>query len=331
MLLKNQTGIIDRKGDKLKRKVICIVSCIIPILIIGLCVHKLNYIFRPTDTDGAFEQINTFHNLPSESLDIIVYGSSLAYRGVDSLTLSELCGVTAYNYGYNWQKINTTKLFVMDSFLTQSPKLALIECRFAHQPLDDVNMDAQIYYTRYLNVDKERRDYLKKCFGGNLERYLSYYCPLIAFHDNWSSLSSKSFLPLNREETILLTTMGASTGSETITPIVIPDQSSLPQMELSQSAVAELQEIVDLCKKNNTEVLFFSAPYAGVNQYSNAMKSFADDNDCKYVDMFEYIDEIQLDANTDFHDDSHLNQNGVIKMTSFLGKYICDNYDCFMK
>lgn len=315
----------------MKKIVVNVISCLIPLVIIGLCVHHLNFILRPTDTDGAFEQIDTFHNLPSKSIDIIVYGSSLAYRGVDSHILSKESGAVVYNYGYHWQKINTTKLFVMDSLLTQSPKLAIIECRFVYQPLENVNMDAQIYYTRYLNVDKERKDYLKKCFGGDIERYLSYYCPLIAFHDNWSSLTSKNFLPLVYGKSANLATMGASTDSETITPIVIPSQDSLPQKALSESAIEELQEILEVCKENNTRVLFFSAPYADVNQYAEAMETFAQENDCKYVNLFDFLNEMEINPSIDFHDEYHVNKSGATKMSSFLGKYICENYDFFEK
>lgn len=310
----------------MKQAVIRVISCIIPLVMICLCIHKLNFILRPTDTDGAFEQIDTFHNLPPESLDIIVYGSSLAYRGIDSNVLSTECGATVYNYGYHWQWINTTKLFIQDSLLTQSPKLAIIESRFADRVLEDTEINPQIYYVRYLNVTNEREKFLKRCFGNRLDRYLSYYVPVIAFHDNWSTLSSKSFLPLVPGQSTHLDSMGSATDDEQFTPVVIPDQNSMPQQELPEVALKELVEIVDLCHNNGVEVLFYSAPCADVNVYVAALEQFAQQKDCKYINLYECVEEMGLDQETDFYDDFHVNKSGAAKISTFMGKYICENY-----
>lgn len=57
------------------------------------------------------------------------------------------------------------------------------------------------------------------------------------------------------------------------------------------------------------------------------MEGYAEKNDCKYLNLFEYVDEIGLDCEKDFSDTDHLNAKGAKKVTNFLGKYIVQNYN----
>ena len=43
--------------------------------------------------------------------------------------------------------------------------------------------------------------------------------------------------------------------------------------------------------------------------------------------MFEKIDEIGINPNTDFYDKGHLNDTGTIKVSNYLGKYIVEQYN----
>ena len=59
-------------------------------------------------------------------------------------------GIGAYNYATNWQKINTSALFLHDSLRTQSPKIALIETVFVDDPKMDSDLDGEIYHSQKL-------------------------------------------------------------------------------------------------------------------------------------------------------------------------------------
>ena len=104
------------------KKVIKIwMSCIITLVLTVGIIYKLGELVRPINTDIALNAINTFHDMPEETIEVIGYGSSHMWRGMDPLEMYEKYGIGAYNYGCNWQRINTTELFLKDSLLTQSP------------------------------------------------------------------------------------------------------------------------------------------------------------------------------------------------------------------
>jgi len=301
-------------------------GCLITIIITIICICNLGYIVRPIDADGAFAQIDTFHNLPENSIDVIVYGSSHAFRGFNVMELYDKYGIGGYNYGFHWQQLNTTKMFLKDSLLTQNPKIVIIETYYAANVVNKSDMSAQVYYTRYLNNKEDRADYLKMCFEGKPRGYISYFFPLYAFHDNWSSLKESSFSELQYGSNKMLYSMGVNTWDNGITKEEIPDRSTQEQLAFDELALAELDEIVSICKENNIDIIFFTNPYVGVYQYSEAMHEYANKNGCQYFNMFELISEVGINEETDFNDAGHLNVAGATKVADYIGAYIDKNY-----
>lgn len=49
--------------------------------------------------------------MPENTIEVIGYGSSRMWRGLAPIEMYEAYGIGAYNYGCNWQHINTTELF----------------------------------------------------------------------------------------------------------------------------------------------------------------------------------------------------------------------------
>lgn len=311
----------------MNRKVIKnLLGCIITMVITVVCVCYLGYIVRPTDTDGAFSQIDTFHNLPQNSLDVIVYGSSHAFRGFNVIELYDKYGIGGYNYGWHWQYSNTTKLFLEDSLLTQKPRIAIIETFALPFVVHDSEIIPQVYYTRYLNNKRDILNYLKVCFSGKMSGYVSYVMPLYAFHDNWNTLTERSFEKMKKNSNKMLYSMGVDTWDNDITPIEIPDQNSKEQLPFSGIAIKELDEIVSICKENNIDIIFYTAPYGEVYQYGNAMKDYANQKGYAYFNLFEDMEIVGIDETKDFNDLGHLNVSGATKVADYIGEYIKLNY-----
>ena len=128
----------------MKTKIKRIVGVIVTVVLIAYGVNKLGYLLRPVNTDIAISTIDTFHDMPENSFEVIGYGSSHMWRGMSAMELYNKYGIGAYNYGCNWQNINTTQLFLEDSLKTQSPKVALIETFNVDSLKHDTNIDGEI-------------------------------------------------------------------------------------------------------------------------------------------------------------------------------------------
>lgn len=152
-----------------------IAASLLCLVLILLGIVGLGHITRPTGDDVAIAGIEAFHQLPENSVDVIVYGSSHAWRNVNVNAMYDNYGIGAYNYASNWQRWDTTWLFFHDSLRTQSPKVVLIETFHVNSNIFDDDMDGEVYYTTAIPDSPYKREYLDMCFEGNIGRYLSYY------------------------------------------------------------------------------------------------------------------------------------------------------------
>lgn len=302
-----------------------VLSVVVTLAIIVVGIAFLGHLVRPVNTDIAIDAIDTFHNMPDNSFEVIGYGSSHMWRGMNPIELYNQYGIGAYNYGCNWQKLNTTLLFLKDSLRTQSPKVVLIETYLVDDYKNDQNVDGEIYYTTAIDEFDGKREYLKQALGNDKERYLAYYMPLCAFHDNWIDISKKSFEAAVNND--FYKTMGF-VSSEKVTPVVIPEKNTFNQNSLSDESIAILDEIVEICDEANIDIIFYTTPWQGDYNYSKVMEEYVlDKNNCVYIDLYEKIEEIGLDGTTDFSDEGHLNTSGSNKVADYLGEYLVSHYE----
>ena len=226
------------------KKIVCCISCA---AIIGISVFYAGRLLQPNFTVDAFHAIESFHSMPENSFDVIACGSSHVYKGLNVNEMTERYGFSAYNYGCNWQFLNTTTLFFEDALRTQSPKVILIETFNVDKVHEDTDLNGEIYYTKGISDFKGKREYLAQCFGKNKDRYLSYYIPLLAFHENWTNVNYYSFDSGTSVEEYQAA--HGFSGSDHIVPTVISNPATFEQKELPDSSVRLLDKIVNICMK----------------------------------------------------------------------------------
>lgn len=244
------------------------------------------------------------------------------------MEMYENYGIAAYNYGCNWQMINTSLLFFQDSLKAQSPKVIAVETTYVYGILEDANVGGEIHYTKAIGESPEKHRYLKQCFGNDIERWVSYYMPLCAFHDNWVNLSEESFTYFDKNAISpdLYRTMGFMR-IDSVEPVEIGNWRNFPQYDLSEKSLSVLDEFVRTCKENHIDIIFYKAPAARDYYYFDAMKSYAAENGCTYINFYEIAEEIGIDEKTDFSDKTHLNASGATKLADYLAKFIVANYE----
>lgn len=295
------------------------------VIILCLLIYAAGNILRPTNTDIAISSINTFHSLPENSLDVIAYGSSHCFRSFNTAVLRDEYGISIYNYAASWQKLNTTLLFIKDSLRTQKPKVILVEMVYIDYVKEDSDVDGEIYYTRSIPWSESKKQYLRQVFGpfrDNYERYISYFIPFVMDHSNWENIGKDNFV-LNSNSIDFEETCGYGP-IETITPIEITYNKE-QEKELEEKSRQILDEIVQICKDQDIELVLFTTPYEGEYYYSNALEQYAAENNCYYLNYFDYLDECGIDPDTDFYDTGHLNVSGATKVARFMGDFMVAN------
>ena len=308
----------------MKKKIMQLAGCLITLTMTVGLVRYMGYRLDPAWSKAGFDVIDAYHSLEDDTLDVIVYGSSHAWKGFDTRVLNDKYDISAYNYGCNWQAINTTLLFLQDSLTTQSPKVICIDTFNVNSVEKDTNLDGQIYYSSGIPNSEYKLKYITTCFGKNPEGYASYLFPLIMFHDNWNIISSENYLEQGFQRYVDST--GFCEGNN-VYEGTIPDYKTFEQYELSDDAIEVLDQIVDECKERDIEVIFYTCLWEGAYNYGDAMTKYAKENGCDYLNLFENLDDTGIDGATDLQDEGHLNASGAAKLADYMGRYISANYD----
>jgi len=282
-------------------------------------------VLRPEGVQSCYNAVEAFHSLPDNSIDVIAFGSSRVWRGINAKQLFDEFGLNAYNYGSNWQKLNTTELFIEDALRTQSPQIALVEVRNVARLTRNKEFSGELYATRALPWSRKKLSYLHWALRLEPVHIASYFFPVISIHNTWTDLLSPNWGESIVKTESLLENRGSLNDLDRVKPKTLGDHSK--NIELNRASRVQLDRIVDMCKAKGTQVVFYLTPCTGQYSYSKAMKEYAMEKGCDYVDGFEYLDEIGIDPSTDFADKAHLNIAGEEKMTRFLGNYLREHYE----
>lgn len=306
---------------KIKYIIIKFIWVLVTVLLTFCLIQSMGHFLDPFEAEDGLDAIKAFHELENDSIDAIIYGSSRAWKGCDTRVMRDQYGINAYNYACNWQAINTTYLFVQDSFRTQTPKVIFVETGNVGSVLENTDLNGEIYYTRQIPDFRGKREYIKQCFGGNIERYASYYMPLIMFHDNWTEVDFENFYAPGQERYIRNYGYSEDSNSE-VEPIDIPDISKIVQHKLPTKSVEVLDAIVEECNKKGTKLVFYTCPCEKGYNYGEAMKEYADLKEVTYINLYECLEEVGLDGKMDYQDNVHLNGSGAKKVARFLAEHI---------
>lgn len=285
----------------------------------------LEHPLRPINTDTTVNSVNSFDAFSENSLDLIVYGSSHAWCGIDTGMLYDEYGIEGYNYGCAWQHVNTTQLFLEDSLLSQKPKAVIFETDMLIEPLQDTEMCGEIYYSKKVGSTKAKQNYLKQCFGTKLSRYIGYFLPALVFHENWKELSAESFME-NSNEYDFVKNRGYL-GSSSEEAVKIEAYETFLQEDIPEDIFMILNEMVQRCKALGIEVILCSIPFEGEYKYGEAVKAYAEKQGLTYLNYFEKMDILELDRDRDFRNAEHVNDSGARKITADLGAYLTEKYD----
>ena len=289
-------------------------------------------VLKPFDVDCSICAIDAFHDMPENSMDVMIYGSSHAWRGVNALEMYDKYGLATYNYGGNWQRLSTEALFFYDSLRTQKPKIALFETYRIDEIISNQVLDGEIYYTRAISNFPYKEKYLNTAFGdlsfNTLERYVAYYFPLSQFHSTWTDIDVNNFHNWYTKEEFE-NTLGYyyMPNGDDVVEAKFPEPDEIERLDIEADAEEVLEEILKTCEENDIIPIFFTIPHHDGNPHGRSMPKFAKEHDVVYLDLFEVMDEIGIDPKTDFSDPAHLNNAGAIKVSDYLGEYIRENYE----
>lgn len=271
---------------------------------------------------------------PKNTIDVIFLGNSHASNGIAPVELWNSYGYTAYNFSMMSQTFPLVYYNAVDAIKLQHPDILVVDLFSAtsfsnnfpnmHKSIDNLTLA-----TRLTAISEFVPDDLKT----------EYYFPIYLYHDRWSKLEKKDVLPYFLRYS---PRRNYNKGASLISALTLCEN---PYDKIEAAGVGELTDehlywydrLNSLCKDNGVQLLFTVIPYecpvggtveSTVNNMKlyNATEEWCRDNGVGYVNLFDYLEDMDFDYSTDMQDVSHVNILGALKVTDFLGKYISENY-----
>ena len=294
------------------------------IFIIIFCV--LTTLLGQFFQNGKNTTMDGFYYEEENSLDVLFFGSSQVYCTVAPNVIWEKTGVTNYNLAQPEQPLWLTYHYIKEALKYQKPKVVFVDVLTVN--IEDEYMPTANSNTN-LNPLKLSLNKLEAIQASVQKQERPYFLfKLLSNKSNWKNLNKSNFVD-NFEHTRNINKgflefyesnpYEATDGYKTKEIGTIPYKSN-----------EYLMKIIDLCKKENLELVLFKAPYVVTKEHQkkfNKVAQIASENNIDFIDFNQMYDRLDLDFNTDMLDSYHLNLVGARKVSEYIAKYIDKNYD----
>jgi hypothetical protein len=232
--------------------------------------------------------------------DVLLIGNSRGHAFYQP-AIQELTGMTTLNLSYNALPISIASALVQDYYdLYRAPKKIVIEVSMLNKTEDNVVNAFKVYRNNSARIKDVVRENSPKTNGACVLSNLYSYNTEV-FH------RSLYYMSKNDDDWILTKKINAG---------LIADAKNIEPMEFNISAdrFADLKELIQRAKENNTQVSLIVAPYypayrKNISNLKSFISSIEKETGLKVSDYSGYVTDDQY-----FSDYLHLNKKGSIEL-----------------
>ena len=273
--------------------------------------------------DGT-EQFRSFYLQKKNTVDVLFVGNSHSYCHINPGILWTDYGISSFDLGGAEQTPSLSYYYIKEALKTQSPKVVCLDISFidtsAHEYIRPEFLITNILGMRY-NENRwlALKDNVKE---GDLKNYI---LPLGITHGRYAELTRSDFVSEYK-------TAGFKGfyGKERIEAFTPPEGiNNTERLPLTDKEEKDLKRIIDLLKSEDIPLFLMVTPYivdAESQAKFNTVFDMADECGVSWTDLNQLSGEMQLDYDTDFAEEDHLNRSGSTKLSFFLGKMLKEKY-----
>ena len=297
-----------------------LIEIIIFVLLVCTILHGCYDAVRYKDTGSGGGWDNYY--AADVPIDVVIYGSSHAACTVNNAILWDEYGIPSFSMTAGGQTAYGTYEFMKESFKYQKPHVALIETFM----LAEYGAETDAVYRTALTprwsphyASSIVQYAFKHNLGHETAEELALKMPIV--HSRYAELERSDFINTT------FYNMGYQ-GSMDVEAVAPPEMTDI-RNELPEANRDYITDMIDLCRTNGVEPVFFLAPYsapAGEIAYQNSIKDLITSYDVTYLD-FVKENAAGIDYSTDMREYSHLNDTGASKVTHALADYLKTEYD----
>lgn len=299
-------------------------------IVICLVINMLGQLARPEAFDS--DVWTSYYAEDDNTINAVVIGSSAIYRYWMPTRAYEEQGFTSALLATAGQDIRLVPYAMEEAVKTQKADLFVVEVRSAITR-GDVEKVGKAKLNYFLEVfssgmkpSMTKFRMIDDLYDKDFKEKVKLMIPLLKYHDNLLKYDREFLVDrLNKTTDEFKMTRQVPNVSAQEEPVFNPGKNSY----LTDDVKGYIDTIAEKADELGVKVLFLSTPYVPTRKQA-AMQLELDDymesQGYTYFDMNTCSDEIGLDYSTDYFDARHTNIAGARKVTSYLAKYLKDNY-----
>lgn len=303
---------------RLKKAVKIIAFCTMLIV----CINRLYEIFSWKDSAGDYcSAMNSFYELEDDLVDVLFLGSSHCYCSINNAVLWDEQGISSFSLAISGQELAGTYHCFVEALKTQTPEVVCLEIGYGASA-QGYGIESNMYrntlpYRYSVNAVNVVREIAEDRQGELLLRW-----PII--HTRYAELKEQDFwkkFPVY---------VGYRAEFKTMQVIPLCTYFDEEMVAMEEETEAWLRKIIALAEENNIKMCLFVAPYVTVDEEQklfNYVESLAQEHNIPFLNMTRMDKELQLDLTTDFLDMGHTNYYGAQKVSSYMGRYLKQNFE----
>jgi hypothetical protein len=322
--LKLPSVLTERRNVMKKKKLF--IGFIVACLLLGTLV-LLQRLLTPKYMSGIIEGslIEDYYK-EEKNHDVVFIGDCEVYENFSPITLWEKYGINSYIRGSAQQLIWQSYYLLEETLKYEKPKVVVFNV--LSMKYDQPQKEA--YNRMTLDGMKMSSSKLKSIKASMLEEesLIEYLFPVLRYHSRWSELTKEDFQYLFQKDKLFHSGYYMRADVKPVTSI--PKGKKLPDYQFGDNSYYYLDRMVELCKENNIQLVLIKAPSLypyWYDEWEVQMEKYAENNDLKYINFLELIDEVGLDFDKDTYDAGlHLNVSGAEKLSDYFGKMLTETY-----
>lgn len=265
-------------------------------------------------------KLNEFYNMEEDSLNYIGVGSSHMYCTLNPLEVWRDSGIPGFLLATQQQPLTASYYYLKEAFKTQSPDIVFVEgymgCFDSEFPSEEVAYDA---------IDPLRFSWNKMQLINHIvpyEKWPNYYFNIIKYHTRWKEIKWQDVESAFNEPIDTYKGYVCIKGKEAYS-ISESNYDSVQEESLSLKNKKALEKIYDLITEHGAKMVLLIAPYEPI--YAPIIKSeiaWAEDKGIDMIDITTLYNELGIDGNEDFYDDTHFDADGAKKVSYYISQYL---------
>lgn len=291
-----------------------------------------------SDEDGLSRIYSMYHTERKNSWSGAFIGASSVYSGWAAPVAWHEGGMAIYPASWSSLSFGFDLNIIKEVQRRQDTDFFIVDIRNLRAFAEYYQEKQMRYVLDSLPMSKNRLDAIRRGFniqeqihgeGAIGDGKLSYYIPFIKYHTRWSMLEKSDY---RKFKSIM---KGALQEPRHAFKVKKVKKSKLTEESMLLSDMQEqyLTELLEYVKENDLKVLFVSMPVVqfgeGEQEVQNAALRIIESYGYPTINFNteEMYQELQLDFSTDYRDGRHMNSKGARKFTTYMTKYIQENFD----